>query len=252
MPRFREAKKVISEYRKSTSGLRGTLDLTLSKSTHGIAIVLTPQTGYNSPMTALLLVVEDVPDTLQLIEVTLKFKGYRVVTARNGREALDAIQVERPALILTDILMPGMDGFSLVNRLRLQPETRDIPVVFLSATYVAPEDKDFANAIGASRFLEKPINIEDMLKTISELLAAESQSRPPMNQKAFYEGYRKRLEEKLSQKVAQIVRTEGMLEALRGEEKKSFTASLQQFREERDEIQLLLEQIRKLETGELK
>lgn len=199
-----------------------------------------------------ILVVEDVPDTLQLVEVALKFKGYRVLTARNGREALNAIQLERPSLIITDILMPGMDGFSLVNRLRIQPETRDIPVVFLSATYVAPEDKEFANAIGVSRFLEKPINIEEMLKTISDLTKEKTQPRQPMNQRAFYDGYRKRLEEKLGQKVAQIARTEGILDTLSDEERKSFSLSLQQFKEERDEIQLLLEQIRKLETGDLK
>jgi len=199
-----------------------------------------------------ILAVEDVPDTLQLVEVALKFKGYRVVTARNGREALTAISAERPSLIITDILMPGMDGFSLANRLRIQPETRDIPLIFLSATYVAPEDKEFANAIGVSRFLEKPINIEEMLRTIVELLKEKTQPRPPMNQKAFYEGYRKRLEEKLNQKVAQISRTEGMLGTLGDDEKKTFTASLHMFIEERDEIQLLLEQIRKLETGDLK
>ena len=148
--------------------------------------------------------------------------------------------------------MPGMDGFSLVNRLRIQPDTRDIPVVFLSATYIAPEDKEFANAIGVSRFLEKPINIEEMLKTIAELLKEKTQPRQPMNQRAFYEGYRKRLEEKLSQKVTQIARTEGMLDTLGEDERKSFETSMKQFIEERDEIQLLLEQIRRLETGDLK
>lgn len=199
-----------------------------------------------------ILAVEDVPDTLQLVDVALRFKGYRVVTARNGREALAAIDAERPSLIITDILMPGMDGFSLVNRLRIQPETRDIPVVFLSATYVAPEDKEFANAIGVSRFLEKPINIEEMLKTIAELLKEKTQPRQPMNQRAFYEGYRQRLEEKLSQKVSQIARTEGMLDSLSEDEKKTFTTSLQQFIEERDEIQLLLEQIRRLSTNDLR
>ena len=85
-----------------------------------------------------LLVVEDIPDILKLLDATLKFKGYRVVTAQNGQEALDAIQRERPAMIITDILMPKMDGFSLVHRLRINPETRDIPVIFLTATYVAP------------------------------------------------------------------------------------------------------------------
>ena len=199
-----------------------------------------------------ILAVEDVPDTLQLVDVALRFKGYRVVTARNGREALKAIEAERPSLIITDILMPGMDGFSLVNRLRIQPDTRDIPVVFLSATYIAPEDKEFANAIGVSRFLEKPINIEEMLKTIAELLKEKTQPRQPMNQRAFYEGYRKRLEEKLSQKVTQIARTEGMLDTLGEDERKSFETSMKQFIEERDEIQLLLEQIRRLETGDLK
>ena len=91
-----------------------------------------------------LLVVEDIPDILRLLKATLEFKGYRVVTAREGIEALEAIKQERPAMIITDILMPKMDGFNLVHRLRINPETRDIPVVFLSATYVAPEDKAFA------------------------------------------------------------------------------------------------------------
>src|SRR4030067_3393891 len=97
------------------------------------------------------LVVEDMPDILKLLAASPKFKGYRVVTAQNGQEALDAIQRERPAMIITDILMPKMDGFSLVHRLRINPETRDIPGVLLTATYVAPEDKAFALTIGGSR-----------------------------------------------------------------------------------------------------
>ena len=61
-----------------------------------------------------ILVVEDVPNVLELLEVTLRFKGYPVETARNGQEALDAIIRERPALIITDILMPKMDGMASV------------------------------------------------------------------------------------------------------------------------------------------
>jgi CheY-like chemotaxis protein len=197
-----------------------------------------------------LLVVEDIPDTLELVNVTLTFKGYRVVTARNGAEALEAIQKERPALIITDILMPQMDGFSLVHRLRINPETRGIPVIFLSATYVAPEDKEFAAAIGVTRFLEKPIVIEELLKTVAELLSrgmlADSK---PLDARKFYEGYRSRLETKLKQKVTQIARTESMLQTLLEEEKRSFRASLQNSIEERDEIQLLLNQLRDLLEG---
>jgi CheY-like chemotaxis protein len=198
-------------------------------------------------LTGPLLVVEDIPDTLELVNLALTFKGYRVVTARNGQEALDAIKKERPALIVTDILMPQMDGFSLVHRLRINPETRGIPVVFLSATYVAPEDKQFAAAIGVTRFIEKPIVLEELLRTVAELLSSGTLAdSKPLDTRKFYDGYRTRLETKLKQKVTQISRTESMLETLSGEEKQSFRASLQAAIEERDEIQLLLDQIRKV------
>jgi len=191
-----------------------------------------------------LLVVEDIPDILRLLDATLKFKGYRVVTARNGQEALEVIQRERPAIIITDILMPKMDGFSLVHRLRINPETRDIPVVFLTATYVAPEDKAFALTIGVSRFIEKPVNFEQFLPTIAEIMTKGVQ--PPLetlNELDFYDGYRKRLEKKLNQKNTQITRSEHLLKTLSDEEKSSIKASLHQTVDERAEIQHLLDQI---------
>jgi CheY-like chemotaxis protein len=198
-----------------------------------------------------ILVVEDIPDTLELVNVTLTFKGYQVITARNGKEAMDAIQKEHPALIVTDILMPQMDGFSLVHRLRIDPDTRGIPVIFLSATYVAPEDKEFAAAIGVTRFIEKPIVIEEFLRTVAELLSRGTLAdSKPLDARKFFEGYRERLEVKLKQKVSQIARTESMLETLPDEERKSFRISLQEAIEERDEIQTLLDQIHK-QTGNM-
>lgn len=197
----------------------------------------TPQQGY-------LLVVEDIPDILRLLDATLKFKGYRVVTARNGQEALEAIQQERPAIIITDILMPKMDGFSLVHRLRIDPETRDIPVVFLTATYVAPEDKAFALTIGVTRFIEKPVNFEQFLPTIAEIMAKGATAPlETLNEQDFYAGYRKRLEKKLHQKVSQITRAEHLLRTLSEEEKPSIKASMHQAVDERAEIQHLLDQI---------
>ncbi len=193
-----------------------------------------------------LLIVEDTPDTLNLLKVALEFKGYCVVTASNGHEALDAIKKERPAVILTDILMPKMDGFSLVQRLRINPETRDIPVVFLSATYVAPEDKQFAMMLGASRFIEKPIDTEDLLKTLSDLFTNGVPKSPkPLDEREFYEGYRKRLEVKLQQKVIQVSRTERLLATLPEMEQPPFKADLRQAIREREEIEQELDQIRK-------
>lgn len=193
-----------------------------------------------------ILVVDDIPDILTLLDTTLKFKGYRVVTARNGQEALEAIQKERPALVIADILMPKMDGFSLVHRLRINPKTRDLPVVFLSATYVAPEDKEFALAIGVTRFIEKPVDIETFLPVISDIL---SQKVKPAYQTVgdfeFYDGYRKRLETKLHHKNAQITRSEHLLTMSQDkEEKQTVSKSLESARAERDEITHLLAQIR--------
>src|SRR5512141_2220301 len=161
-----------------------------------------------------LLVVEDIPNVLEFLEVTLRFKGYPVVTARNGQEALEAIQRERPALIITDILMPRMDGFALAHALRTNPLTLQIPLIFLSATYVTPEDKIFALNLGAIRFIEKPIDTDDFLLTIAEILTQGTPTMPlPMKEQEFYLGYRQRLESKLRHKNTQISRTERLLQS---------------------------------------
>lgn len=199
----------------------------------------------NQNQTGFLLVVEDIPDILNLLEATLKFKGYRVITARNGVEALEVLQKERPSLIITDILMPKMDGFNLVHRLRINPETRTIPVVFLSATYVAPEDKVFAHSIGVNRFIEKPVDLVAFLPIVERILA-QGDNAPvvALSEAEFYEGYRKRLEIKLKQKATQITRDEHLLESLNENERNSMRASLKLALAEREEIQQLLNQIR--------
>jgi DNA-binding response OmpR family regulator len=190
------------------------------------------------------LIVEDVPDILRLLEETLKFKGYRSRTAYNGHEALELIQQERPALVITDIMMPKLDGFGLVHRLRINPVTRDIPVIFLTATYVALEDKAFALNIGVTRFIEKPVNFEKFLDTVRELYSRDVPATPPVISEAeFYKGYRERLEKKLNQKITQISRDERLLETIAEEEKTTIMASLQAAKNERDEIERLLQEI---------
>lgn len=190
------------------------------------------------------LIVEDVPDILRLLAETLKFKGYRAVTASNGHGALEAVQRERPMLVITDIMMPKLDGFGLVHRLRINPETRDIPVIFLTSTYVGLEDKAFALNIGVTRFIEKPVNFEKFLNTIEELVTQSAPAVPTLISEAeFYEGYRQRLEKKLEQKISQITRDEHLLENLPEAEQDTFKASLQTSITERDELQQLLNEI---------
>jgi CheY-like chemotaxis protein len=190
-----------------------------------------------------ILIVEDMPQIRQLLEVTLRFEGYPVESAADGLEALEKIKENRPALIIADILMPKMDGYAMVYNLRKAPETRDIPVVFLSATYVTKEDKDFALSLGALRFLEKPVDTTEFLLTIGEVLAKGPGTIPlPLGEFEFYRGYRERLETKLRQKNQQIARTERLLSTLPGPQKPAFTTLLEEAQGHRSEIMDELEE----------
>jgi CheY-like chemotaxis protein len=194
-----------------------------------------------------LLVVEDIPNVLELIEVTLKFKGYPVVTARNGQEALEIIAHDLPACVITDILMPRLDGYALAQRLRTDPRTRHIPLIFLSATYVTPEDKAFALSLGAVRFLEKPVDTEEFLLTVAEVLTTSANEEfKPLGDREFYAGYRERLNSKLRHKTHQIARTERLLQTLPEDQKPAFQALLMEARAHREEIQEELEQLYKM------
>jgi CheY-like chemotaxis protein len=194
-----------------------------------------------------ILVVEDVPNVLELLEVTLRFKGYSVITARNGQEALEQVASRHPALVITDILMPKMDGFAMAHQLRSDPNTRQIPLIFLSATFVTPEDKDFALSLGAVRFIEKPIDTEDFLLTVAELLTQGAEPAPePLDDRDFYAGYRERLEQKLRHKNTQIARTEHLLTTLPETQRPAFDALLKETTQDRNEIQSELDQIYKI------
>lgn len=192
-----------------------------------------------------LLLVEDDPDILNLLKTTLTFRGYRVSTAHNGYEGLEAIQKQRPAIVIADIMMPKMDGFGLVNRLRLDPATRDIPVVFITATFVTAEDQEFAQNIGATCFIQKPIDLEQFVSTIRDLLKQGAPVMPETLKDAdFYEGYRRRLASKLDQKNTQIARYQLLLAGTHSDEEHlAIHASLSRTINERQEIELLLQQI---------
>jgi CheY-like chemotaxis protein len=195
-----------------------------------------------------ILVVEDVPNVLELLEITLRFQGYPVITARNGQEALDVIGRQIPALVITDILMPKMDGYALAHALRRQEHTRALPIIFLSATYVTEEDKRFAYLLGAVRFLEKPIDTEDFLLTVAETLNgnASATRSEPISESAFYAGYRERLEQKLRYKNGQIARTERLLRTLPDEQRPAFESLLLQASGDRQEIQRELDNLHSL------
>lgn len=124
--------------------------------------------------TSLILVVEDEPDIRELISLTLQFGGFKVVQAANGEEAIQKAIELRPDLILMDVRMPIMDGFEACQELKRQPQTQDIPVVFLSAK---GQDADIKKGyeVGAVAYWLKPFSPEQLPLQLNDILAKYGQ-----------------------------------------------------------------------------
>ncbi|HEX22117.1 MAG TPA: response regulator, partial [Chromatiales bacterium] len=121
-----------------------------------------------------ILIVDDKLENLYLLRVLLGSKGYDVTEATNGKEALERARETPPALIISDILMPVMDGFALCRAWKADARLASIPFIFYTATYTEPKDKEFALSLGADRFLVKPQEGSVLLGEVeSALLAGE-------------------------------------------------------------------------------
>ncbi|MFN8125298.1 MAG: response regulator transcription factor [Candidatus Nanopelagicales bacterium] len=114
-----------------------------------------------------LLIADDEQTILDLLAASLRFAGFEVVTATDGRDALTAARRERPDAMVLDVMMPGMDGFELVRRLRA--EGQDAPVLFLTARD-ATEDKVRGLSVGADDYVTKPFSLEEVIARLEALL----------------------------------------------------------------------------------
>jgi PAS domain S-box-containing protein len=117
-----------------------------------------------------ILVVDDTPTDLELLATILRYASYRVLEAANGRTALELARRERPALVIADILMPGMDGYGFVRQLRRDPLSGAIPVIFCTATYGGGEVARLAEACGVRHVLVKPCAPEEILRVVAQAL----------------------------------------------------------------------------------
>ena len=113
----------------------------------------------------LVLAVDDIPLNLLLVQKMLGRFNFRLKTAANGQQALDSVDEEKPDLILLDLMMPGIDGFEVIRRLRANPATADIQIVILSALN-SNEDIVKGFNVGANDFIMKPIIMEKLLSTV--------------------------------------------------------------------------------------
>jgi CheY-like chemotaxis protein len=122
-----------------------------------------------------ILIVDDEPFMLRLIQHHLENAGYEMIKARNGREAIEAAIRERPCLVVMDAMMPNMDGFTALRRLKEEPATREIPVIMLTAN---PHKfgREEAESCGAAIFLTKPFSPTQLLDEIRKhVLDTEAQ-----------------------------------------------------------------------------
>jgi len=120
-----------------------------------------------------ILAVDDEKHIVRLVQINLQKEGYEVATANTGREALEKVGEFKPDLIVMDVMMPEMDGFEALKKLKENAETRDIPVIMLTAK---AQDADVFRGwqSGADLYLTKPFNPAELLSFVKRLLASST------------------------------------------------------------------------------
>jgi len=127
----------------------------------------------NKTAQAKILIVDDEPDLVSTVQFRLKFANCSVVTASNGKEGLEKAAGEKPDLILLDTNMPVMNGHEMLEHLRNDPATKDIPVIMLTAR-CEPQDIAAASAHGISDYVTKPFEFADLMEKIKTVLKNKS------------------------------------------------------------------------------
>lgn len=171
---------------------------------------------------ATILVVDDRAEHRRLMRRVLERDGHRVVDTADGSEALTLARTELPDLVLSDILMPGMDGFTLCRRLQADPDLRHVPFIFVTGTFGDDKYQQFAKEVGASRILNKPFDTQALRTAVSEVLddfKPDATMRfARLDDSSFYERHAEAVNLKLAEKVGEL---EAANERLRASESRA-------------------------------
>jgi PAS domain S-box-containing protein len=155
------------------------------------------------------LIVDDNSQNLYLLKGLLEGENLEVIAAENGKDALDKAYAARPALIVSDILMPVMDGYTFCRLCKSDEQLKGIPFVFYTATYTEPKDERFALSLGADRFLLKPLEPEILIQALQEVLDEKyivkyPSIKPSGEDTKFFEGHSEILLRKLEKKISDL------------------------------------------------
>ncbi len=165
-----------------------------------------------------ILVIDDSDAIRTILRNMLVSEGYDVVVASDGEEGLARAKEERPDLVITDVLMPGMDGFQLLQAIRNDEDLWDVPVVFYTGKYLEEEDRNLAVQIGVSRYLMKPLDAEQLLSVVKEVLEDKAGGRGKISGKekieepVFLRAYNERLASKLKNTMIESEQMRSFLE----------------------------------------
>lgn len=157
------------------------------------------------------LIVDDQEENRYLLQSLLEGAGYDVAQAKNGKEGMEVLGDEPVDAVISDILMPVMDGYQFCREVRSTPATACLPFIFYTATYVDQKDEEFAYKLGADAFIRKPIDPRKFLGTIEKILKKKKKSTPeppletkPEEEKEILKLYNERLVTKLEKKMMDL------------------------------------------------
>jgi CheY-like chemotaxis protein len=186
-----------------------------------------------------LLIVDDNAQNLYLLRFLLEGHGYEVTSAVNGLEALEKARHDQPDIIIADILMPVMDGFTLCRQWKRDEGLKEIPFIFYTATYTEPSDEKLALSLGAERFIVKPVKPEELVEMLREVIEGHKEGRMVSRQpaaeeeEANLEAYNQILIRKLEDKLVQLEETNRELERESIERKQAEEALAYRFQVEK-------------------
>ena len=169
-----------------------------------------------------ILIVDDNEDSRLILKKTLESAGHTVEEATNGEEALEMAKESPPDMIISDILMPVMDGFRFCKEVKEEGKLKNIPFVFHTSTYTDSGDKEMASGLGADRFIVKPVEPDDFIKIIQGVIRDVKEGKiKPKNptlkeDKEIFKLYSERLVKKLEHKMLNL--EEEIIERRRVEE----------------------------------
>ncbi|MCD6590868.1 MAG: response regulator [Candidatus Aenigmarchaeota archaeon] len=116
------------------------------------------------------MVVDDEESLIELVKAVLEEEGYRVITAMNGEEALEKLKTVKPDLILLDMMMPGMSGREVCERIRKDPKTKNLKIAFLTVAKFSEAGKDILKKMNVLDYITKPFDNDDLVRRVKKII----------------------------------------------------------------------------------